>query len=195
MFRRNLSLILAIVALVLALAYVLFGWFGSSYNAEAVPYPLLMAYHRTIFIFVVLVVLGTAIMFVLTIIRLITQHRRLDSERPARRTGGLFILFLIATFMAVAAALPATFVSAQHLSSASSGGHVYNLSFWQFIDGDHRYIFYECDALGFMCQQRHVQYLNIGRSNPADRAVIITSETANIVALEIDGERVYSSEF
>ena len=30
------------------------------------------------------------------------------------------------------------FVSAQHLSSASSGGHVYNLSFWQFIDGDHR---------------------------------------------------------
>jgi hypothetical protein len=140
-------------------------------------YWLLIALDWSVLPLTILCLLGFISVFIVLIVQLIRHQPELHSQ--ALRSGILFI----ASIMFLVACFPLLITPSIPLDSISIHGRVYHLSLISALI-DTNYGLYECDGLGFICQQIY----RSGDYSQSSDAKLIYDPSTNTLTVNVDGQ-------
>ena len=118
------------------------------------------------------------------LILLVRLVRRQSGLRPWIMTSGVL---LIASLMLLVAGFPAIISPSTHLGSTSAHGRVYHISGITALM-DINYALYECDGLGFFCQQIYRSW-DYSLTGPM-RAKLVYDDSTNTLAVDVEEQGI-----
>lgn len=182
----SLSLVKYLTWMVLAIAilYLTVAWLWKPafiWGENRGIYWLLFVFDWAVLPLAIISLLGFIGAVLILLVRLV--HRQ-SGLRPWALTSGVL---LVASLMLLVASFPAIISPSTHLGSTSAHGRVYHISGIIALM-DINYALYECDGLGFICQQiyRSGDYSLTGPM----RAKLVYDASTNTLAVDVEGQGI-----
>ncbi len=180
--RKNTSVVIATIALILAGLYFVLPLLGYNQPPEgtAVVYELVLLYNATKILVPVAILLAFLISLAIWRLRIVTR------QNHVRVQGLAVILLLCASLVACSCSYISFWEAYQHLDTAQFNGRQYKLGIeWIVEEGD--VVFCGCDDLGFLCRCHDI-YPTMNFDEPPH---FVIDSAANVLSVRLGERTIY----